>query len=472
MRVLLLSTYELGHQPLGIAAPASALEAVGHETRGFDLSMRDLPLDALEWAEAVAISIPMHTATRLGLEAIAAIRQARPDLPVAWHGLYAPVLSDHQLVRGTDLLVAGEAIPAVRAWLESLQTETPATNAGVRVELGRSRPAAPGLRPLRRDLAPLERYARLKHGGEEIVTASVAASTGCNHRCKHCPVASIYGGRSRPIDAAVVLDDVAQVVAAGAAHISLADPDFLNRPRHALEVARGLHAAFPAVTFDATVKVEHILRHRQLWPELRQSGLLFVVSAFESVDDGILALLDKGHSAADEALALEIVRTAGIELRPSWLPFTPWTTLSSVAALLEFVADQDLVWSTDPVQYSIRLLLPNGSLLLDEPDATLAGSLRAVVDGSARWVAPAEGLDELQAAIAARAEMAGDEPLEVTFAAVWDLARQAGAPLGAVPPDPGVPRWLPGSERPRLTESWFCCAEPTGAQLQRLGLPS
>jgi len=328
--------------------------------------------------------------------------------------------------------------------------------------------------PLRRDLEPLGRYARLKVGDGEVVTASVEASRGCNHRCRHCPVASVYGGRSRAVDPVTVLADVAQVVAAGAGHISFADPDFLNRPRHALEVAREVHAAFPSLTFDATVKVEHILRHAAIWPELASAGLLFIVSAFESVDDRVLGLLDKGHTAIDEARALRIVRDSGVELRPSWLPFTPWTTLESLADLLEFSAEQDLVASTDPVQYSIRLLLPRSSLLLEHPDPGLTRALTGNErdGGSAGWSAPVAGIDELQLAVAARAEGSGDEPFGVTFAAVWDLVRSAGAPLAESPLPSVVKRWLPAVERPRLTESWFCCAEPTGAQLQRLRVPS
>ncbi len=468
MRVLLLSTYELGHQPLSIAVPAAALEAAGHSTRGVDLSVSDLAPDVLAWAEAAVISVPMHTATRLGREAISTVRRARPDLPVAWHGLYAPVLAGSDRVLPGDLLVAGEAVPALLAWLEA----GAGVSSAVRIDLGPSRATEPALRPLRRDLVPLADYARLQIGDREVVTASVATTTGCNHRCRHCPVASIYRGRSRVVDISGVLEDIDQVVAAGARHISFADPDFLNRPRHALEVARRLHAGYPEVTFDATVKVEHILRHRSLWPELREAGLLFVVSAFESVDDHILALLDKGHTAADEGVALGIVRDAGIELRPSWLPFTPWTTLDSVGALLEFVAEQDLVWSTDAVQYSIRLLLPNGSLLLESPDDTLALSLRDVVDGSTEWVSISEGVDELQIALAGRAEIADGEPPDVTFTAMWALARAAGARIAVRPPSPRVTAWLPGLERPRLTESWFCCAEPTGAQLQRIRVPS
>jgi len=308
----------------------------------------------------------------------------------------------------------------------------------------------------------------------KVVTASVESSRGCNHRCRHCPVASVYDGRSRPLSVAAVLADVAQVVAAGAGHINFADPDFLNRPRHAIEVAREMHGAFPSLTFDATVKVEHILRHETVWPGLASAGLIFVVSAFESVDDRVLALLDKGHTAADEASALQLVRRAGIELRPSWLPFTPWTTLESLGRLLQFSAEQDLVASTDPVQYSIRLLLPRGSLLLDDPDAELSRCLTGDWGdgGSAEWAAPMAHLDDLQLTVAARAEESAGDPFEVAFARIWDLVRSAGAPLAESPPASTVASWLPAAERPRLTESWFCCAEPTGAQLRRLRVPS
>ncbi len=365
--------------------------------------------------------------------------------------------------------MAGESLPALLSWLRSLAADRSlAGEPAVRIELGPAR-AGGTVRPLRRDLPDLQNYARLVAGGHETLVAAVATTTGCNHRCKHCPVASVYHGRSRPIEAAAVLEDVDQIVAAGAGHISFADPDFLNRPRHALDIARRLHDRHPSLTFDATIKVEHLLRHRQLLPELHEAGLIFVVSAFESVDDDVLALLDKGHTAADEAAALGLVRAAGVELRPSWLPFTPWTTLSSLGGLLEFVAYNDLVWSTDPVQYSIRLLLPTGSLLLDDPDEQLAGALEGPAGGSTQWSSPLAVLDELQAAIAGRAEDAGDEALDVTFAAIWELARSAGVPLAAEPPSSGVPEWLPGERRPHLTESWFCCAEPTGAQLQRLG---
>jgi hypothetical protein len=479
MRVLFLSTYELGQQPVNIAGPAAAVEARGHETRLVDLSRSPWPDGDVAWAQAVAISIPMHTATRLALEVLRALRDTRPDLCVALYGLYAPVVEGHDLLRPGDLLPAGDPTAAISSWLEgmnaplALDGEAPISNPRAQVDLGSPRPT-PSPLPLRHLLPPLEGYAHLRAGERDALVASVEASRGCNHKCRHCPVAPVWNGRSRPVAIASVLADIDQVAAAGATHVSFADPDFLNRPGHALEVARALHAAHPELTFDATVKVEHVLKHRAGWPELASSGLIFIVSAFESVDDHVLERLDKGHTATDEAEAVAIVRGAGIEVRPSWLPFTPWTTLESFAALLNFAAKSDLVWSTDPVQYSIRLLLPRGSLLLSSPDAVLAAALEGGEDayGSRRWVPADSAVDDLQREVASRAELgsAAAEDLDVTFQGIWEIARAAGAPLATEPPAPSDP-WLPGPERPRLTESWFCCAEPTLAQRTGLDVP-
>jgi hypothetical protein len=252
---------------------------------------------------------------------------------------------------------------------------------------------------------------------------------------------------------------VAQLVAAGARHITFGDPDFLNGAHHSLRVVRAVHDRFPALTFDCTVKVEHILRHEQLWAELADAGCLFVVSAFESVNDAILLRLDKGHDAADAARAVALLRGHGIEIRPSFLPFTPWTTAADVVDLLEFVAAHDLIDNVDPVQYTIRLLLPEGSLLLDHPDlAPHLGPYDPRLLGYG-WTAADPAIDALHGRVARVVEssLEAGEPVEATFRRIWrEVAPDALAP-GALAP--------PATRRPRLTEPWFCCAEPTATQL-------
>ena len=151
----------------------------------------------------------------------------------------------------------------------------------------------------------------------------------------------------------------------GARHITFGDPDFLNGRRHSLAIVRALHERFPELTFDCTTKVEHVLEHADVWEEMAASGCLFVVSALESVNDEILARLDKGHTTAEAVLALDLLREHGIETRPSFMPFTPWTTPRDVLEIVDFVAAHDLVANVDPVQYTIRLLVPEGSLLLE-----------------------------------------------------------------------------------------------------------
>jgi len=84
-------------------------------------------------------------------------------------------------------------------------------------------------------------------------------------------------------------------------------------------------------------KVEHILKRRDLFPELGASGVVFMISAVESLSDIVLANLEKGHTRADVSRALRIIRDAGIAFRPTWVAFTPWTTLEDYLEIFEFV---------------------------------------------------------------------------------------------------------------------------------------
>lgn len=436
MRALLVSTYELGHQPLHVASPAAALRAAGHEVRCLDLSVESWDAGALEWADAVAFSVPMHTAMRLAMRAAQAAKRDRPELPVCFYGLYAPVSRDLTLGRLADRVIAGEYEPALVAWASGQRS-------GPEVELGRGDFDLPA-----RDLLPpLERYAHLAMDGEERPVGYVEASHGCVHMCRHCPVPSVYDGRIRIVGAGTVLEDIAQLVEMGARHITFGDPDFLNGRKHSLAVVRAMHERFPELTFDCTVKVEHVLEFPAVWPELARSGCLFVVTALECVNDTILDRLDKGHTAREAADAIALLREHGIEPRPSFMPFTPWTTVDDVVELLDFVAAHDLIGNVDPVQYTIRLLLPEGSLLLDHPDMRpYLGSYDAE-RLSWSWSAADPEVDELQARLAALVEgatAAGEPPVRTYERVRTEVGAEGQIEAGS------------SEGRPRLTEPWFC----------------
>jgi radical SAM superfamily enzyme YgiQ (UPF0313 family) len=462
VKVLLLSTYELGHQPIGLATAAGGLIAAGHRVRSVDLSLGPMPAGDVEWADAVAVSVPMHTATRLAAQVVEAVRALRSTIPAAAFGLYAGAEEeDHHF----DATFAGEYESELVAWIGALEGSDgrvrPPRQA-VRVDLGRrGRPS-----PDRSGLPGLERYGRLLVDGQERLVGYTEASRGCSHRCRHCPVPVVYDGRLRIVPEEMVLADVAAQVEAGARHITFGDPDFLNGPHHSLRVVAAVHKHWPELTFDCTTKVEHILRHENVWPELADAGCLFVVSAFESANDDILAVLDKGHTTAEAAAAVGLLRRHGIEIRPSFLPFTPWTTAADVADLLDFVAALDLVGNVDPVQYTIRLLVPEGSLL--EPILSTEGRLGPYDAGrlSWSWENPDPAVDGLQAELAAlveRAQAAG-EPIGRIYERV---RRTVYGAAGRGEPPAAVVHTV-GDDRPRLTEPWFCCAEPTEGQFTGL----
>jgi len=275
-------------------------------------------------------------------------------------------------------------------------------------------------------------------------------------------VVPVYQGKFRIVPVDVVMEDIRQQVREGATHISFGDPDFFNGPTHGLRLARALNAAFPDVTFDATIKIQHLIDHAELLPELRRSGCLFITSAVEAVDDDILRFLDKNHSSRDFDRAVTLTREAGIALAPTFVAFTPWTTLEGYIALLERLLELRLVESVPPVQLTIRLLVPEGSYLLKLPgfkeklqafDPALLGY---------PWVHHDPRVDRLQQhlqAEVARCEKQGLARREV-FAAIWRMAHEA-----AGRPAPNLAGNL-GSPIPRLSEPWYCCAEPTEQQLQ------
>jgi radical SAM superfamily enzyme YgiQ (UPF0313 family) len=458
VRILLVSTYELGHQPLHVAMPATALLAAGHDVRCVDVALDPLDAASVDWADRIAFSVPMHTAMRLALRVAETIRARRPETPLCFYGLYAPVSRDLTVRSTADAVIAGEYEPGLLAWAAG-------DDPGPTVQLTRS-----GARvPSRHLLPPLDRYTRLAVNGEERLVGSVEASRGCSHRCRHCPVPVIYDGRVRPVDVAAVVADVDQLVAAGAGHVSFADPDFLNAPLHARRVVAAVHERHPHLTFDCTTKVEHILRHGEALPDLADAGCTFVVSAFESVNDTTLATLDKGHTVADASAAIVLLRRHGIEVRPSWLPFTPWTTTQDLVDLVDFVVDHDLVPNVDPVQYTVRLLLPEGSLLLDRGEMTPhLGSYDPDRLGWT-WTHPDPSVDHLQEELAALVEARVDQDGAETFREIDGLIRHRSehstarsSPAGAISSGPRP------EHRARLTEPWFCCSEPTAAQLAPL----
>jgi radical SAM superfamily enzyme YgiQ (UPF0313 family) len=444
VRVVLISTYELGRQPFGLASPAAWLREEGHQVVCADVSRSRLAASAVAEAELIAFFLPMHTATRLALRAIERVRVLNPGAVLSAYGLYAP-LSEAILRRaGVAHIIGGEFEQPLVDLCRRLGGPVAVPPSSL-VTLDRQQFRVPD----RTGLPPLAAYARLAIDGATKTVGYAEATRGCKHLCRHCPVVPVYQGKFRVVQAEVVLEDIRRQIAAGAQHITFGDPDFFNGPGHAIRLVEALHREWPELSYDATIKIEHLLAHRDLVPVLRDTGCLFVTSAVESLDDAVLDILAKGHTRADFLEALALTRAAGLPLAPTFIPFTPWTTLAGYHSFLEDIVELDLIDSVAPIQIAIRLLIPEGSLLLELPEIR-----QRIGPFDARslvypWQSDDRALDRLQSTLQSliQTEERHHANRADIFRKIWSATQTAEFPDIPLPARATIPY---------LTEPWYC----------------
>jgi radical SAM superfamily enzyme YgiQ (UPF0313 family) len=465
-KVVLISTYEMGRQPFGIASPAAWLRESGAEVTCVDLSRESLPDLAIRTADLVAFYVPMHTATRLAVRLLPVVREIHPRARVCFYGLYAPLNEAYLRKLGVEWIFGGEFEAGLTALVTRLANEgvegwvpaSPQANDDVRSTISLSRQQFRV--PDRSSLVALGKYARLlMPDGESRTVGYTEASRGCKHLCRHCPIVPVYKGVFRIVDREVVLADVRQQVAAGARHITFGDPDFFNGVGHAMPLIEALHSEFPELSYDVTIKIEHLLRGREYLPTLRDTGCLLVTSAVESVDDAVLQKLAKNHTRADFLRVVTIFDEIGLTLVPTFVAFTPWTTLAGYGELLETIRRQNLIENVAPIQLAIRLLVPAGSRLLELPDVRkLVGPFdeQALVYPWKHEDPRVDALcDRLQGIVHAGEKM--NRPRGRIFERIEEAAEEAfGRRDAGMATRRRMPMLAARSTIPYLNEPWYC----------------
>ncbi len=473
MNTVLISTYELGRQPFGLASPAAWLRKRGHDVKCIDLSRESLDEAAVRGAGLIAIYLPMHTATRLAVKLIPPLRELNPHAHLCCYGLYAPMNAEYLRTLGVAAVLGGEFERELAQLADRLQAGQPSNGRSQPADGSQPEPLVSLERlafevPDRSGFPPIEKYAHLiVPGGGFRLVGSTEASRGCKHLCRHCPIVPVYKGVFRIVSRDTVLQDIRQQVAAGAQHISFGDPDFFNGIRHALELVEEFHRDFPRVTYNVTIKIEHLKKYEAHLPKLKETGCLFVISAVEYLDDEVLRALDKGHTREDFLHVVRSFRALGMILHPTFVPFTQWTTLESYLDLLHVLHSESLIENVAPIQLGIRLLIPEGSRLLD-------------LDEVRRNVGPfdpqslfypwkhadprVDALSETVQAIAAEGDRRKESRTAV-FERIWEAAH-AAAGLDA----PNIQTSQTTAVAvPFLSEPWYCCAEPTREQFVSIG---
>jgi hypothetical protein len=248
----------------------------------------------------------------------------------------------------------------------------------------------------------------------------------------------------------------------GAEHITFGDPDFFNGPSHAMAIVDALHAEFPALTYDVTIKIEHSPQTSRFAATPQTNGLP-VCDLGRGIGER-----SNSRSVGQRAYKRGFRRSRAayarrwIDAHPTFVAFTPWTTLRDFQQILETVLELDLVDNVAPIQLAIRLLIPAGSRLLELPE------LREKIgefDSNAlsyQWQHSDPALDKLCAEIQSlvQREEGRKSSRRAIFAQIWALAQIVPAAVEI--------RSASTSPIPHLSEPWYCCAEPTAEQLAQV----
>jgi radical SAM superfamily enzyme YgiQ (UPF0313 family) len=412
----------------------------------------------------------MHTATRLAAGLIPKIREKNPRAHLCFYGLYAPVNEEYLRGLGVGTILGGEFEEGLASLASRLERGAANRNGSLKqqepvISLARQK----FILPDRAGMLEPAKYARVVlPGGEHRIAGSTEATRGCKHLCRHCPIVPVYHGAFRVVERDIVLEDIRQQVAAGARHITFGDPDFFNGPAHAISIVEAMHREFPELTYDATIKIEHLRKHDALLASLRDNGCLFVTSAVESVDDTVLEKFDKGHTRADFLAVVARFRELGMTLLPTFVPFTPWTTLEGYQGLLDVLAEQGLSENVAPIQLAIRLLIPAGSRLLELPEVS---AMVGPFDSAALvfpWKHEDPRVDALAREISQLVQR-GDS-LKLSRTEIFShIRRAAHAAARNRAPNGAMHSARKSAPVPYVDEPWYCCAEPMDAQFISIG---
>ena len=440
MKILLLSFYDLGKQPKIISEIYNKINSniVEIDFVDYSLESREVELDTYD---AIGIYASMHTATVLASKYLS--NKVLPD-KIFTFGLYGHVLSD-----GDPRIQYIESIDSdqLDTYLDLVTNDDFSFKETV---------------PDRSIFPHISEYARLIKGDNTLITGSAETTYGCKHLCTHCPVPIQFNGRFRLFSEEKIFEDISNQIKLGAEHISFNDPDFFNGPKYSLKILERLNNEFPSTTYDSTIKVEHIIKYKDFFKELNDLNMLFVISAFETTNDLVLEILQKGHSSKDLEESIELSKVNNIDIRPTWMPFTPWTKVIDLHNIIKLIENNKLRETVDPIQLTIKLLIPKGSLIIQRPEIKEYLGQYDTESFSYSWSYIDNEADRLQKSLFSyvieneamdkKEQYIGLLHLIEDFTEKNIFYNQAYVYRDA----------------PKLSESWFCCSEPNKIQLDRI----
>jgi hopanoid C-3 methylase len=367
-QVLVVSAFEAEMQPLAAACAAAAMRAAGAAVRAWDAHLFP-EADPGDRPGLVLLSVQQFEGIERALALARRIRAWWPGVPLVAFGQYAQlnarlfaeccagVLMDEP-ERASAGLAAAAAGRTALAEVPSLLSGGRIRPVTARHRLSLSSPA--------RDLFPSLAHYPAHHTPFGLM-GNIEVTRGCHHKCTYCSVYGAYDGGVAAYEPGVVLADARQLADEGAGHFCFIDAEFFNSRTLGPAAIKAIAAELGPATFEFTTRVDHILDYREQLAGLAGLGLRRVTSALEFPSDRILRIFDKGIDVAHMREAIAAAQSIGLELNPTFIPFTPWVRYEELLTFEDFLVETGLARVADPTVLQTRLLLFKGSPLLSSP---------------------------------------------------------------------------------------------------------
>ena len=186
------------------------------------------------------------------------------------------------------------------------------------------------------------------------------------------------------------------------------------------------------------------------------------LSAFETTNDLVLEILQKNHTARDLDESIEISKVNNIDIRPTWMPFTPWTETTDLHNIIKLIEKYQLRETVDPIQLTIKLLIPKHSLIIDRPEIKKYLGRYDTESFSYRWSYEDIKADHLQKSlfnyVVENEELDEKDQYMGLVYLIEDLTENNII----------YSHNYTYRDVPKLSETWFCCSEPNKIQLERI----
>jgi len=208
-----------------------------------------------------------------------------------------------------------------------------------------------------RELLPMDKYIPLPNQYKRLPVAHMISTRGCPYPCSFCSASAVFGKKVRQMSPARVIAEIKHLMERyGAREISFWDDTMTIRKDWMMEFCDRLTSEGIDITWTCYGHVNTITE--ELLFKMKKAGCFNIFYGYESGDQRLLDMVDKGTTLDRIRQVNQWTKEAGIEIRASFMLGLPGETPELARKTIDFAIELD----PDYAQFSLTTPYPGTSL--------------------------------------------------------------------------------------------------------------